>query len=63
MKLLFYLSVASALDKLCINCKHFKKNIFTPSTFAKCKKFHMVDDNVEHLINGKKKDIRCIKIY
>lgn len=54
MKLLFFLSIATAFDKLCINCKHFKKDLFTPSTFAKCKKFIRVNDGVEHLITGKK---------
>jgi len=39
---------------LCINCKHFKKDIFTLTRFAKCKKFMRVEYNVEHLISGKK---------
>jgi len=37
-----------------MNCKHFKRDIFTPSRFAKCKKFLTIDDNVNHLIDGKK---------
>ena len=55
MNILFFLSIATAFDKLCINCKHFEKGLFTPSTFAKCKKFRAVNTDVDHLINGKKK--------
>jgi len=53
MKILLFLSVA-AFDKLCMNCKHFKRDVFTPSRFGKCKKFLMIDNNVNHLIDGKK---------
>ena len=56
MKIILFLSVVSALDKLCMNCKHFKRDIFTPSRFAKCKKFLMIDNNVDHLIDGKKEE-------
>ena len=52
--LLLCVRIVGAFDKLCINCKHFKKDIFTPSRFGKCKKFLMIDDNVDNLINGKK---------
>jgi hypothetical protein len=45
-----------AFDKLCMNCKHFKKDIFTPSMFSQCKKFLIIDKNVNYLINGKKKE-------
>ena len=53
--LLFSLSVG-AFDKLCMNCKHFKKDIFTPSKYAQCKKFLIIDKNVYYLIDGKRKD-------
>ena len=43
--LLFCVSIVSALDKLCMNCKHFKKDIFTPSKYAQCKKFLIIDKN------------------
>jgi hypothetical protein len=56
MKILLFLSVAAAFDKLCMNCKHFKRDVFTPSRFGKCKKFLTIDDNVNHLINGKKQE-------
>ena len=52
--LLFCVSIVSALDKLCMNCKHFKKDIFTPSKYAQCKKFLIIDKNVNYLIDGKK---------
>jgi hypothetical protein len=51
---LFFVTIVVALDKLCINCKHFKNDIFTPSTYAKCKKFPIIDNNVDYLIDGKK---------
>ena len=56
MKVILFLSIVSAfaLDKLCMNCKHFKRDVFTPSRFAKCKKFLMINTNVNHLIDGKK---------
>ena len=53
--LLFIMNVA-AFDKLCINCKHFKKDIFTPSKYAQCKKFIIIDKNVNYLIDGKKEE-------
>ena len=53
--LLFIMNVA-AFDKLCINCKHFKKDIFTPSKYAQCKKFLIIDKNVNYLIDGKKRE-------
>jgi hypothetical protein len=39
-----------------MNCKHFKRNVFSPSRFAKCKKFLTIDNNVNHLIDGKKQE-------
>ncbi len=54
--ILLFLTIVGAFDKLCINCKHFKRDIFTPSMFGKCKKFLTIDDNVNHLINGKKQE-------
>lgn len=54
--ILLFLTIATGFDKLCVNCKHFKKNIFTPARYAKCKKFGRVDYSVEHLITGKKKE-------
>ena len=54
--ILLFLSIVSGFDKLCMNCKHFKRDIFTPSRFGKCKKFLTIDDNVNHLINGKKQE-------
>lgn len=54
--LLFSIATAFAFDKLCMNCKHFKKDIFTPARFGKCKKFLIIDKNVNYLIDGKRKD-------
>ena len=58
MKVILFLSIVSAfaLDKLCMNCKHFKKDIFTPSKYAQCKKFLIIDKNVNYLIDGKRKE-------
>jgi hypothetical protein len=39
-----------------MNCKHFKKDIFTPSKYAQCKKFLIIDKNVNYLIDGKRKE-------
>jgi hypothetical protein len=39
-----------------MNCKYFNRDVFTPSRFAKCKKFLMKDNNVDHLIDGKRKE-------
>ena len=52
--ILLFLTNVTGFDKLCMNCKHFKRDVFTPSRFGKCKKFLTIDDNVDHLIHGKK---------
>jgi len=39
-----------------MNCKHFKKDIFTPSRFAQCSKFLIIDTNVDYLIDGKRRE-------
>jgi len=54
--LLFFVTIVSGLDKLCMNCKYFKKDIFTPSKYAQCKKFLIIDKNVNYLIDGKRKE-------
>ena len=54
--ILLFLTNVTAFDKLCMNCKHFKRNVFSPSRFAKCKKFLTIDNNVNHLIDGKKQE-------
>jgi hypothetical protein len=54
--LLFCVSIATGFDKLCMNCKHFKKDMFTPSKYAQCKKFLIIDKNVNYLIDGKRKE-------
>jgi hypothetical protein len=56
--IVLFLSISTgiAFDKLCMNCKHFKKDIFTPSRFAKCSKFLIIDTNVDHLIDGKRRE-------
>ena len=56
MKFLFLLIVPIFSFKFCINCKHFKKDIFTPSKYAQCKKFLIIDKNVNYLIDGKRKE-------
>jgi hypothetical protein len=56
MKILFLLIVPIFSLKLCINCKHFKKDIFTPAKYAQCKKFLIIDKNVNYLIDGKRKE-------
>ena len=54
--ILLFLSIVNAFDKLCMNCKHFKKDIFTPSKYTQCKKFLIIDKNVNYLIDGKRKE-------
>jgi hypothetical protein len=56
MKFLFLFIVPIFSLNLCINCKHFKKDIFTPSKYAQCKKFIIIDKNNNYLIDGKKKE-------
>ena len=56
--ILLFLTNVVAFDKLCINCKHFKKDIFTPSKYAQCKKFLIIDKNVNYLIDGKKEETK-----
>jgi hypothetical protein len=58
MKVILLVSIVSAiaLDKLCMNCKHFKKDIFTSSKYAQCKKYLIIDKNVNYLIDGKRKE-------
>lgn len=55
MKFLFLLIVPIFSLKLCINCKHFipdnKENIF-----SKCKMFPQIENKLNYLINGIKKD-------
>jgi hypothetical protein len=54
--ILLFLTNVFAFDKLCMNCKHFKKDIFTPAKYAQCKKFLIIDKNVNYLIDGKRKE-------
>ena len=61
--LLFSIATTFAFDELCINCKHFKKGIFTPSMFSKCNKFVRTDNNVKHLIDGKSQKEKSENIY
>ena len=55
MKFLFLLIAPIFSLKLCINCKHFipdnKENIF-----GKCKMFPQIENKLNYLINGIKKD-------
>ena len=55
MKILFLLIAPNFSLKLCINCKHFitdnKENIF-----GKCKMFPQIENKLNYLINGIKKD-------
>jgi hypothetical protein len=39
--------------KLCINCKHFKKTIWTDNKFANCALFPREDHSKTHLVDGK----------
>lgn len=54
--ILLFITNVLAFDKLCMNCKHFKKDIFTPSRFAQCSKFLIIDTNVDYLIDGKRRE-------
>jgi hypothetical protein len=50
MKILFLLTTSFALNpKLCIHCKHFKKDIFSDNKYGKCAVAPIVleDDNYE----------------
>jgi hypothetical protein len=50
MKILFLLTTSFALkQKLCIHCKHFKKDIFSPDKYGKCAVAPIVieDDNYD----------------
>jgi hypothetical protein len=38
--------------KLCIDCKHFKKDFFISSEFGKCSLFQHDNDNDKFLVNG-----------
>ena len=55
MKFLFLLIAPIFSFKLCSNCKHFitdnKENIF-----GKCKMFPQIENKINYLINGIKKD-------
>ena len=55
MKILFLFIVPIFSLKLCINCKHLitdnKENIF-----GKCKMFPQIENKINYLINGIKKD-------
>lgn len=54
--ILLFLTNVLAFDKLCIHCKYFKKDIFTPAKYGQCKKFLIIDKNVNYLIDGKRKE-------
>jgi hypothetical protein len=49
--------------KLCINCKHFKKDIFTDNTFGKCKLFPKKIDNSNYLVDGVRKKTKPDYFY
>ena len=38
--------------KLCIDCKHFKKNFFERDKYGKCHLFPIVDNNESFLVDG-----------
>ena len=38
--------------KLCINCKYYKKNIFSNSEYGKCKLFVKENEDNYFLVNG-----------
>jgi hypothetical protein len=39
--------------KLCINCKHFKKNFWMEKKFGKCTLFPRENNSKNHLVDGK----------
>ncbi len=44
------------IPKFCINCKFYKKNIFTSSEFGKCTLFPVEIYDDSYLVNGKVKN-------
>lgn len=50
--ILLSLSVISLKPKLCIDCKFFTKNIFTPNKFGKCSLFPKIEIDNDYLIDG-----------
>ena len=46
--------VNSTKPKLCINCKYFKNDLLSGSSFGKCILFPIVtkDENSDYLVNG-----------
>jgi hypothetical protein len=52
--LLFVLSVNA--EKFCINCKYFKKPLFSPPDFAKCRVFPKeISNKNDYLVSGNTK--------
>ena len=42
----------SIKPKLCIDCKFFRKNFFTPNKYGKCSLFPIEKDNQYFLVDG-----------
>jgi hypothetical protein len=53
-------SANQIIPKLCIDCKFYKKGLFTFSKFGKCTLFPTVNEPDYFLVNGKNKNnIEC----
>lgn len=47
-------SVVAFKHNLCIECKHFKKDVFSEPRFGKCTLFPIVIEDDEYAVTGKK---------
>ena len=45
-------------QKICIHCKHFKKDFFTSNTYGKCKLFPRETNSNYYLVDGKSNPVK-----
>ena len=50
-------------QKICINCKHFTKDLFDSNTFGKCKLFPRDIKNNDYLVTGTTKKQQIENYY
>lgn len=51
---LYVTSVVAFKPNLCIECKHFKKDVFSAPRYGKCTLFPIVIEDDEYEVTGKK---------